>query len=307
MNVKIVFFSGTGCTEYVAKTISNEFLARGHKTISYNLKKQVDSKDDFDLLVICHVVHACNAPEPVMKWVKSHNEVNNIPVAILSVSGGGEVTPNLACRIPLKKLLKKKKYRVIYEKMIVMPSNWIVETKPVLSLKLLQALPYKLSYVVDDILKGNKHFTYPLLGNRLLTFLGKLEQVGAPFFGRNISVLDACNACGTCVRQCPVDNITMQDSKPVFGDKCVLCLNCIYSCPQKALNPKIMKFVIIKTGFNFKELQEMPDDAENIDIANEAKGFLFLGVKRYLLNTSDMLAPMHKKDRNEVIGKVQAK
>ena len=111
-------------------------------------------------LVLCFVVHACNAPAPVMNWVKNLEQANNKPVVIISVSGGGEVTPNLACRIPIKRAFKKKNYDVIYEKMLVMPSNWIVETKQVLSSKILQVLPFKVSYIVNDVINGKKTF-YP--------------------------------------------------------------------------------------------------------------------------------------------------
>ncbi len=298
MNIKIAYFSGTGCTEFVAETVANEFKARGHRVLFCNIRNINDNNEDFDLLIICFVVHACNAPEPVMEWVRNLEKVNNKPTVVISVSGGGEVTPNLACRVPLKKALKKKNYQLIYEKMLVMPSNWIVETKQKLCLKLLEILPYKVSFIVNDILIGNKNFTFPLPGNRILTMLGSLERIGAHSFGKNIKVEKTCNGCGKCVKQCPVSNITLKDNKPAFDKKCILCLNCIYSCPKKALTPTIMKFVVIKNGFSLKELLEKPFSNDEIDLDNEAKGIAWIGVKRYLSNTSDILEPMHKKRSN---------
>jgi ferredoxin len=139
-----------------------------------------------------------------MNWVKSLPSSDNKPVVIISVSGGGEVTPNLACRLPLKKIFTKKKYNIVYEEMIVMPSNWIVPTKPVLVYKLLEVLPIKISKIVNDVINQKIRLTNPPLGNRILTFLGQLEHVGAHYFGKKIKVLPSCNSCGLCEKGCPV-------------------------------------------------------------------------------------------------------
>jgi Fe-S-cluster-containing hydrogenase component 2 len=50
----------------------------------------------------------------------------------------------------------------------------------------------------------------------------------------------------TLRKACPRQNIALRDGKPVFGDRCVICLNCIYSCPQKALEPGRLRFVAIR-------------------------------------------------------------
>jgi len=294
VNIQISYFSGTGCTEHVAKTFFNEYQVRGHRTILKNLIHDPSVDDTIDLLVLCFVVHACNAPAPVINWVKNLEKADNIPVMIISVSGGGEVTPNLACRIPIKRAFKKKNYKIIYEKMLVMPSNWIVETKQVLSSKLLLVLPYKVSYIVNDVINGKNHFTHPLPGNRILTLLGTLEHIGAHSFGKNIHVDTNCNNCGLCAKKCPVSNIELLDGKPCFGKKCILCLNCIYNCPQKALHPTTMKFVVIPNGFSFKDLLAQPKNDSEIDLNKEAKGLAWIGVRRYLANTSDMLEPASK-------------
>jgi len=287
VNIQISYFSGTGCTEYVAQTFASEFRTRGLTVINKNIVNDSTIEENMDFLIICFVVHACNAPEPVMNWVKQLKPVDDKNVVVVSVSGGGEVTPNLACRVPIKKALRKKKYHIGYEKMLVMPSNWIIETKPVLSSQLLVILPKKISYIVNDILHGKKHLTHPLLGNRILTTLGKLEHLGAHKFGKGIKVDLTCNSCGLCLKQCPVSNIEFYNQKPIFSNKCIICLNCIYSCPQRALVPTKMKFVVIRSGFSFKKILALP--RENIDISKEAKGLTWIGVKRYLLNTSDIL------------------
>jgi MinD superfamily P-loop ATPase len=35
---------------------------------------------------------------------------------------------------------------------------------------------------------------------------------------------------------CPVGNVTMNESKPVWSDHCELCLACRHWCPRKAIH-----------------------------------------------------------------------
>lgn len=44
-----------------------------------------------------------------------------------------------------------------------------------------------------------------------------------------------CNGCRTCTGICPVENISMKDGKPVWGDNCLNCFACIHWCPEKAI------------------------------------------------------------------------
>lgn len=281
MKVVIAYFSGTGSTRYVAETFEKEFRRR-------NLSVEVrDAARDaapppHDLLVICFAVHACNAPIPLLEWVEGLSGADRRPAAVFSVSGGGEITPNLACRLGIKRRLKKKNYNVFYEDMIVMPSNWIVGTKPVLTDRLLEVLPVKVSRFVDDLLAGKSRLTWPGLGNRILSLLGKLEPVGARRFGKKIRVNAQCTGCGQCARECPVGNISMNNSRPVFSGSCILCLKCLYGCQFQALEPGMGKFIVIPGGYDFRKMVAAKGEPADIDIVNETRGFLWLGLRRYL-------------------------
>jgi ferredoxin len=50
------------------------------------------------------------------------------------------------------------------------------------------------------------------------------------------TVSDQCMKCGTCEKFCPVNNITMDGDKPVFGKQCISCYGCIHRCPVEAIN-----------------------------------------------------------------------
>ncbi len=44
-----------------------------------------------------------------------------------------------------------------------------------------------------------------------------------------------CTSCGLCARECPMENITMTDGRPQWGNRCALCLRCYHGCPSHAV------------------------------------------------------------------------
>jgi uncharacterized protein (DUF362 family)/NAD-dependent dihydropyrimidine dehydrogenase PreA subunit len=47
---------------------------------------------------------------------------------------------------------------------------------------------------------------------------------------------DLCTACGTCVEQCPVSALSLDDHLPqVDADTCITCFCCQEICPEKAI------------------------------------------------------------------------
>ena len=136
--INIVYYSGTGGTERVAKCFEETYNQAGYDVWIHRIfaGKEIQNNEKVPLLLI-YTVHACNAPEAVYKWIDGIEFANKIPAAVISVSGGGEVSPNTACRISAIKRLEKKGYKVTYDKMLVMPSNWMVATKKPLATMLL--------------------------------------------------------------------------------------------------------------------------------------------------------------------------
>lgn len=44
-----------------------------------------------------------------------------------------------------------------------------------------------------------------------------------------------CIGCGKCARECPMNNIRLQDGRPVWGNACTHCMACICDCPTEAI------------------------------------------------------------------------
>ncbi len=277
----IVYFSGTGCTRKVAEQFAALLKARG---IEANISKvsDIEQPDDADCLFLLFAVHAMNAPQAVYDWIEGLQKVNRKDAVVISVSGGGEISPNTACRQGSIKKLEKKGYRVRYEQMIVMPSNFAIEMQEDLSIMLLDRLPAKVEQIVNEILTNVIRRTKPVMVDQFLSNIAEFEKIGARIFGKQLKCKDTCVGCGWCAANCPVGNIKMEDKRPVFSNHCHMCMGCIYGCPKQAIEPRFIKFVVLKGGFRLEELQKKQPVSATADIKALTKGAAWTGVRKYL-------------------------
>lgn len=258
MNTAVLaYFSGTGCTKQAADCLEKELLKQGLQVQQINIAEQESYHNRADLLIVLSPVYAFRLAEITEKWTKKLPHADGTPAAVIAVSGAGEISPNTACRVKCKHILKTKGYDVIYETMIVMPSNFTIQAEQQLNLDLLHILPQKVSRIVSEIMTGKKVSLKPKLQDRVFSVLGKAEHLGAAVFGSSIHASQDCSQCGKCVRSCPEKNIRMVNGRPKFGFHCLLCMKCIYSCPCKALSPRILKFAVLKNGFDLRQMMDM--------------------------------------------------
>jgi ferredoxin len=215
-------------------------------------------KIETDYYILIFPVHSFNAPKPIYEWV-AHLEGNNCKTAIISVSGGGNVITNSACRCKTVKLLKKSRFSVHYEEMVRMPNNWMKAPKKKKFTQILSNLPNKIDEISQTIIaeKRKKKIIYWI--DYLISALGEAEKRGTNKFGNGIIVLETCTGCGLCSQNCCSSNIQMESStysnvrrQPKFGNQCDMCLGCIYGCPQKALQPTLGAFQIDKNGYDLR-------------------------------------------------------
>ena len=283
--VKIVYFSGTGCTAICAEKLMRSFCA---SEIPVSIHKTGTSDDVLqavrdELLIIMYPVHSFDAPQPIYDYIKRLDSTCEEPAAVVAVSGGGEITPNRACRLNVCNLLEAKGYSVVYESMLVMPCNFLIPTPTKISVALLEVLDHKCNMIALDLIRGAIYRTHPPLIDRLFSKLARFEKgyYGRTRFGESIKVGDSCVSCGWCSDSCPSGNITMHRGKPRFGLHCNMCLKCIYGCPKKALSATYGSFFVLKEGFSLEgiETSSMKSDPTALD---DIKGPLWKGVRKYL-------------------------
>lgn len=273
----MAYFTGTGGTAKAADALAAAFAQRGLTVDKQQIKRnKAIPNGEESLLVLLFAVHAANAPKPVHGWLEALTPVDGTPAVVISVSGGGEVFPNTACRGGSIRRLEAKGYRVVYEQTIVMPSNMSVATPDFLARRLLEVLPDRAARIAEDVLGGLERRVKPKAIDRVMSALCLAEHKGAHHFGKQLAVTDACNGCAWCARSCPGDNIRMENDRPVFGDSCVMCFGCAYGCPLHAIEARRLGFVLSRKGFDIRRYDRMPE------LHEEKTGLLMVGVRRYL-------------------------
>jgi len=256
-NIRIDYYTGTGGSELIARLLADK-LKNDNRNIEVNrifrdnINEVRHLENEYYILIF--PVHSFCAPLPIYEWIE-HLSGNHCKTAVISVSGGGNIISNSACRHKTVKLLKKRNFNVIYEDMVRMPNNWMKAPKMKKQTHILSQLPQKIEKIAQTVIseKRAKKMVYWI--DFLVSALGELEKKGAPKFGSGINVLDTCTGCKLCVKNCCSSNIQTDSNlsnKPRFGNRCDMCLGCVYNCPQKALQPTFGAFQVDKNGYDLR-------------------------------------------------------
>jgi ferredoxin len=264
-NIRIDYYTGTGGTELSARLLANKLRSSDYHVEENRIYRDKISgiqKLETDYYILFFPVHSFNAPKPIYEWVK-HLEGNQCKTAVISVSGGGDVLSNSACRCKTVKFLKKSNFNVIYQQMIQMPNNWMKAPDQKRCTAILSHLPSKIDQISQAVISEKREKPTIYWIDYLISALGEAEKRGTKKFGCGIKVLHCCTGCGLCTRNCCSSNIQLEPQtstdahpKPKFGNRCDMCLGCIYNCPQKALTPTWGAFQIDKKGYNLGILKK---------------------------------------------------
>lgn len=260
MRIGIFYFSGTGNTEIAARMFRDHFTPAHEVTlipIETVLRQSTPvTPGDFDLIGLGSVVHAWNAPEIVWKFIRQLPSVKAQPLFYFKCAAGTD--DHGGATAPIRQALQRKGFKVIYETVLQMPSNFAWPTSDDRARELYRTAATQVETVVQDLLAGRVVLQENPFGLILKTQLGSaLERWGAHHFGSHLKAGDACTGCGLCSAQCPQGNIVADGRKrPKFGSHCLMCLRCIYRCPVQAIEPKFMKKIVIPGAYNPPKLYE---------------------------------------------------
>lgn len=256
MRGTLFYFSGTGNTKWVADRIKYEFEKLGHCIDILNIENfDGDLKKifNYDYLIIGTPIYAEMHPKIVDDFVKRIPKTDNeIKVMVYSTQGG-----STSCGAEsISRVLSKKGYKVFIQENIKMINNYYfaVGKKPIKEdiEFILNEAEKKIKELVNNFIQEKKSINY-ISSSRV--FLGKIASKGfkkfLPKLSKNIMASKECTKCGLCVRNCPRGNITIENDRAVFHSNCMLCLRCIYICPNNVVNYKNKKiYNIVKPVIN---------------------------------------------------------
>ncbi len=170
-------------------------------------------------------------PRMVARFVRSLQITNKKAYIFAVMACGG---PGFGALGALKKPLREKGVKLNYARMLVCASNYLPELLPKDTPAVRQKIEKQLAKIIRALKsRKEKHVISPTPFNKYAQSLFPNSGSDAHF-----SVSSACTGCGTCEKVCPVRNIELKDSKPVFQHRCEHCIACVHLCPAQAINWK---------------------------------------------------------------------
>lgn len=231
----ILYFSGTGNSEYVAKRIGQE---TGEEVV--NLFEKIRDRDFSKMhsdspWVIAAPTYAWRIPRILHEWLERTRLSGSKAVYFVMTCGGSIGNSEKY----LKKLcgFKKMDYQGCYP--VVMPENYIAMFSTPAEKEALEIIGRAEGEIdkAAHLIKNGSAFP-----QRSFTVMDKMNSsivndVFYPMFvhAKKFYASDSCISCGKCADVCPEKNIRIENGRPVWGSDCTHCMACICRCPVEAI------------------------------------------------------------------------
>lgn len=231
----ILYFSGTGNSEYTAQRIGKVI---DDKVI--NLFDKIRNIDYSDIKserpwVIVVPAYAWRIPRIVNDWLQKTIFSGNRDIYFVMTCGGSIGNAGKY----LETLCAQKNMNYLGCAEIVMPENYIALFSTPTKDKALQIIERAESAIDSTALHIKNGNTLP---KRNISFgdkanSGIINGLFYPLFvhAKKFYATEDCISCGKCVNVCPLENVSIENGKPKWGNSCTHCMACICKCPKEAI------------------------------------------------------------------------
>lgn len=219
----ILYFSSTGNSLYIAKKIKDKLGGKLIYIPNYN-----GTGSEFERIILVTPIYSFGMPCHVFDLLPRLDRQKELII----IQNYGGMIGGADYYVYNYALENKLNIQSIYT--IKMPENFTLTfTMPKFYLKsVLKGADKYIDKVIAKIINGEV-FIPRKKRTKEATYLK--NKSNWHLIGERFSVTNDCVKCGKCIRICPVQNISMQDSNIAFADHCVACLGCYHRCPNKAI------------------------------------------------------------------------
>ena len=248
----VLYFTGTGNSRYLAGRIADAL-----NMPRYDLNACIKAGDTAPVqtgrdVVLVTPTYAWRIPRVVSEWL-GKTELAGAERIWFVMDCGSEIGNAAKYN---RQLAEQKHLHYMGTAQVVMPENYIAmfnvpQTEQARSI-VREAEP-EIQNVIVHIEAGQE---FPVPRNNLYDrFMS--SAVNPIFYKKFVKAdafiaSDACIGCGKCTQLCPLNNIHLEQGKPVWGNQCTHCMACICYCPKEAI--EYGKKSVGKPHYHFEEL-----------------------------------------------------
>ncbi len=231
----IIYFSGTGNSEYIAKLISKRLddeIVNAAQMIKEERLGNFKSEKPY---VFVAPTYAWRLPRVFEEFIKN-SSLDGSKTAYYILTCGSDIG---AANNYTKRLSRKLGFEHMGTAKVVMPENYLVMFEPTKEHDdelIIRVATKKTTKICKQILSNEP------IKEAKISFIGHLQSgiVNSSFYtfyigDRKFYATDSCISCGECADSCMLNNINLKDGQPIWGRNCTHCMACICKCPCDAI------------------------------------------------------------------------
>lgn len=231
----ILYFTGTGNSEYVAKKIgdylNDEVFSLFDKIRNMDYATMTSEKP----WVIVVPTYAWQIPHIVRDWLYETRLEGNRKIYFVMTCGDGIGNAGKYN----EQLCQEKGMQYMGTAKILMPENYIAlfdvpEKKKIIEIVKKAQAAIRITAQIIEAEVYNDIYKPSALDKLLSGFVNwgfyRFYISAEKFYAK-----ETCISCGKCEQVCPYGNIELKDGKPVWSDACTHCMACICHCPTGAI------------------------------------------------------------------------
>lgn len=241
--IEIYYFSGTGNSLVVAKSLAEKLGARLIPLLPL-LKKEV-IETDAEVIGLVFPIYDFKAPLMIQSFTKKIPNLDSRYVFAVATYG---FMP-MSAMVKLRKSIQQMGGKLSGGFVVSMPNNGIItETiTPERHSKMRNDWNAKLKEINDYVaarregkIETSNILTHFILSGLFIRAIPKLvglekEVVLRGWESFAFTSDGKCTGCGVCVLVCPMCNVTLEGGKPSWGKDCLGCFACLQWCPEESI------------------------------------------------------------------------
>lgn len=284
MKFLLVYFTGTYNTRYLTERVAKNLIERGHTVDKVEINKETPIADTkgYDFIGFSYPIYGFNTPLAFDKYIKKLEFTPGQKYFIYKNSGETLAMNNASSRGVLR-LMKRRKAVFAGEYHFVMPYNIHFKYDDAFVREILEKDEKLAKIMIYNLENGKLHeVKSKFIYNFSAFFVGIVKIAG------NINSYlykvkkDKCVKCMKCVNTCPEKNIYIKGDKIKFHHHCDMCMRCSFYCPTDAIKIGFLDWWGWRVNGDYK-LKKLAEDTSPITpyITEDSKGFYKCFIKSF--------------------------